>query len=74
MNLLGNYIIEVYNVKEKTYNYNGKQGLCVEVDLKSNCHGSEKRHTTTFLSMNEWEEAKRVGYYMAWDIDESEIL
>lgn len=62
MNLLEHYIMEVYNVK-KVDMKNG--GSFIMVDMMIDCYGRQQRIQTSFNTWEEWENVKKLGYYMA---------
>lgn len=61
MSLVKHYILDVYNVRECQEDW----GKFIEVDLLYDCYGSIKRVKETFSTREEWERAKRKGYYLA---------
>lgn len=69
MNLLQHYIKEIYSVEDFTEEFKRKVGHLpcrpmVKVKMKINCFGREEDTEGTFF-IDEWEKAKRQGYYMA---------
>ncbi|AII28523.1 hypothetical protein [Enterococcus phage ECP3] len=65
MNMLEQYIKEVHSVTPYTESWTKQYGKdFLMVDLTVNCYGSLSRNERLF-SVDEWEEAKKKGYYMA---------
>ena len=69
MNLLKQYIVKVYSVKDVTNEYVKTIGRQLEqpalkVTMKINCYGTEEKTTQYFLQ-KEWEHALKQGYYIA---------
>ena len=63
MNLIENYIEEVFKVEEVEHKDWMKEPY-LSVTMIVNCYGS-KRETNKWFTVGEWEEAKKTGYYMA---------
>lgn len=69
MNLLEHYIEEVYSVEDITEEFKKIVGHSpcrpmVKAKMKINCYGAKEDTEHTFF-IDEWEEAKKQGYYMA---------
>lgn len=65
MNMLEQYIKEVHSVTPYTESWMKQYHKdFLMVDLTVNCYGSLSRSERLF-SVDEWEEAKEKGYYMA---------
>lgn len=63
--MLEQYIKEVHSVTPYTESWTKQYGKdFLMVDLTVNCYGSLSRNERLF-SVDEWEEAKEKGYYMA---------
>ena len=69
MNLLENYIQEIYSVEDVTKHFIEKTNQepkepLIKVKLKVNCYGNVEDKVKIFF-LSEWEEAQKQGYYMA---------
>lgn len=60
MNLLENYIVEIYSEKETEHKELGK---LIEVSMKTECYGREDVNKHWFKP-DEWKKVKQQGYYM----------
>lgn len=60
MNLLEHYIEEIISETKRKTQYGTD---IVEVEMVIDCYGA-KKHTTHMFLLNEWEQAKKNGYYM----------
>lgn len=60
MNILENYIVEIYSEKEIEHKELGKM---IEVSMKTNCYGSKVvgKH---WFELDEWKKIKEQGYYL----------
>lgn len=68
MNLLENYIKEVYSVTDVTNRFTEKTGEIpkeplLKVKLRIDCYGCVEDTVKMFFA-SEWEEVKKKGYYM----------
>lgn len=66
MNMLEQYIVEIHSVNEYEEEWTKEfpDFKFVEVDVTTNCYGSENRDKRIFNTV-EWEKYKEQGYWMA---------
>jgi RNA-binding protein YhbY len=56
-------ILQVYNVEEVNNRLDNER--FVRVSMAINCRGKEEQVEATFVNMAEWENANRLGFYLA---------
>lgn len=60
MNLLENYIVEIYSEQEINHK---ELGTLIEVSMKTTCYGRENTEKNWFKP-DEWQEIKTKGFYL----------